>query len=144
MPVWIQELTLADLNAIGMHAAPQNFGIHYTAFGEDWIEATIPLDSQTRSADGALHPGALSILAESIGLMAARLCIDISGQICLCQILHINYSGPITSGPIVAKWASPVSIVADRHVWNVEMKSPNDVIVSVARLTIAILKRTKQ
>jgi 1,4-dihydroxy-2-naphthoyl-CoA hydrolase len=143
MPLWTRPITLEDLDAIGVNSASQNFGIRYTAFGEDWIEATIPLDERTRSANGALHPGALGILAETIGSVAAGLCIDTSRHIGLGQILHINHPVSISSGPILAR-ASPVSILPHSHVWNVEMKDPNGATVAVARLTVVILERTDQ
>ena len=141
MAIWTRQFTLRDLDAIGKNSASENFGIRYTAFGDDWIEATIPLDERTRNANGALHAGALGILAETIGSVAASLCIDTSRQICLGQILNINHPLSITSGPILAR-ASPVAILPDTHVWNVEMKDPYGATVSVARLTMVVLERS--
>jgi 1,4-dihydroxy-2-naphthoyl-CoA hydrolase len=137
------QFTLRDLDAIGKNSASENFGIRYTSFGDDWIEATIPLDERTRNANGALHAGALGILAETMGSAVASLCIDTSRQICLGQILNINHPVSITSGPILAR-ASPVSILPETHVWNVEMKDPNGATVSVARLTMVVLERSDQ
>ena len=71
MPLWTRPVSLATLDAIGVNSASEFFGIRYTAFGKDWIEATIPLDERTRNANGTLHPGALGILAETIGSVAA-------------------------------------------------------------------------
>jgi 1,4-dihydroxy-2-naphthoyl-CoA hydrolase len=141
MPLWTRPVTLAMLDAIGVNSASEHIGIRYTAFGEDWIEATIPLDERTRNANGTLHPGALGILAETIGSVAASLCIDTSRYIGLGQILHINHPLPITSGPALAR-ASPVLILPDSHVWNVSMKVANRSNESVARLTVVILERT--
>ncbi|MGO9930845.1 MAG: hotdog fold thioesterase [Steroidobacteraceae bacterium] len=143
MPLWTRQFTLADLNAIGEHTASENFGIRYTTIGDDWIEAIIPLDERTRHANGTLHPGALGILAETIGSVAASLCIDMSRQICLGQVIHINHPEPIDSGPVLAR-ASPVAILPETHVWNVEIKDPNDTTVCVARLTMAVLERADQ
>jgi 1,4-dihydroxy-2-naphthoyl-CoA hydrolase len=139
--LWTRPFTLTVLDAIGINSASEHIGVRYTAFGEDWIEATIPLDERTRNANGALHPGSLGIFAETIGSVAASLCIDTSRQIGLGQILHINHSVAITSGPILAR-ASPVLILPDSHVWNVSMKDPSGATVSVARLTVVILERT--
>ena len=143
MPNWTRQFTLRDLDAIGENSASENFGIRYTAFGDDWIEATIPLDERTRNANGALHAGALGILAETIGSVAVSLCIDTSRQVGLGQILHINHPVSITSGPILAR-ASAVLILPDTHVWNVSMKDLNGANESVACLTVVILERTDQ
>jgi 1,4-dihydroxy-2-naphthoyl-CoA hydrolase len=141
--LWTRPFTLAVLDAIGVNSASEFCGIRYTAFGEDWIEATMPLDERTRNADGAVHPGALGILAETIGSVAASLCINTSRHIGLGQILHINHPVSITSGPVLAR-ASPVLIHPDSHVWNVSMKDANGRNESVARLTVVILERTDQ
>ena len=143
MPLWTRPVSLATLDAIGVNSASEFFGIRYTAFGKDWIEATIPLDERTRNANGTLHPGALGMLAETIGSVAASLCIDTSRQVGLGQILHINHPVSITSGPILAR-ASPVLILPDSHVWNISMKDLNGANGSVARLTVVILERSVQ
>jgi len=140
MSPWTRKFNLEDLDAIGEGTASQYFGIRYTAIGEDWIAATIPLDARTRNADGALHPGALGILAETIGSVAASLCIA-SHRICVGQILHINHPTPVTRGPVHAT-ASLVTILDDSHVWNVEMKDSTGAVVGAARLAMAILDRT--
>jgi len=143
MPLWTRQFTLADLNAIGEKTASEYFGIQYTAIGDNWIEATMPLGARSRNGEGTLHPGALGILAETIGSVAASLCIDLSRQVCLGQILHVNHPGPIHSAPLLAR-ASPVSILPETHVWNVEIKDPSGAIVCVARLTMVVLERTEQ
>jgi 1,4-dihydroxy-2-naphthoyl-CoA hydrolase len=143
MPLWTRPVSLTTLDAIGVNSASEFFGIRYTAFGNDWIEATIPLDERTRNANGSLHPGALGMLAETIGSVAASLCIDTSRQVGLGQILHINHPVSITSGPILAR-ASPVLILPDNHVWNISMKDLNGANGSVARLTVVILERSVQ
>jgi 1,4-dihydroxy-2-naphthoyl-CoA hydrolase len=143
MPLWTRPVSLTTLDAIGVNSASEFFGIRYTAFGNDWIEATIPLDERTRNANGTLHPGALGMLAETIGSVAASLCIDTSRQVGLGQILHINHPVSITSGPILAR-ASPVLILPDNHVWNISMKDLNGANGSVARLTVVILERSVQ
>jgi len=138
MTVWTRQFTLADLDAIGEHSASENCGIRYTAIGENWIEATMPLDARTRDAAGALHPGALGILAETIGSVAASLCIDSAHRMCVGQILHINYLAPVMAGPVRAK-ASAIAIREDSHVWDIDMTDSRGSRVGAARLTMAVL-----
>jgi 1,4-dihydroxy-2-naphthoyl-CoA hydrolase len=128
------------LERIGEGTAAQHCGIRFVAMGEDWLEATMPLDSHTRGQDGALHPGALAILAETIGSVAAALCIDTSRRFGVGQVLHINHPAPVASGPIRAK-ASPVAVLQDSQIWNIEIKDPTASIVCAATLTMAILDR---
>jgi 1,4-dihydroxy-2-naphthoyl-CoA hydrolase len=137
---WTRAFTLDDLERIGQGTASQHCGIRFVAIDEEWLEADIPLDSRTMNTDGVIHPGALAILAETIGSVAASLCIDTSRRICVGQILHINHPAPIASGPIRAK-ASAAAVLPDSHVWNIEMKDPKGATVCVATLTMNILDR---
>jgi 1,4-dihydroxy-2-naphthoyl-CoA hydrolase len=138
---WVSKFTLDDLDLISRDTAAQRCGVRFVGMGDDWLEATIPLDSRTMSHDGLLHPGALAVLAETIGSVAATLCIDTSKRICLGQILHINHPAPVTSGPIRAR-ASAVSVLEDNQVWNIEMTDPAGATVCVAHLTMAVLARS--
>jgi len=140
---WARKSSIDELDLIGQGTASEYCGIRYIGIGDEWLEATMPLDSRTLGANGALHPGALGIFAETIGSVAASLCIDTTRQICVGQILHINHPVLITSGPIRAR-ASAVSILPDSHVWNVEIKNPIGATVCVARLTMAIIDRVDQ
>ena len=137
---WDNTVTLQDLETLSRQTAAQHCGIEFTGIGNDWVEATIPLDARTRDSEGMLHPGALGILAETIGSIAASLCIDNARRICVGQILHVNHPATVGMGPIRAK-ASAVSILEDRQVWDVEMWDPNGATVCVAHLTMAILER---
>lgn len=137
---WTQSFTVDDLERLSQDTAPHHCGVRFVGMGEDWLEATIPLDSRTAGHDGVLHPGALALLAETIGSVAASLCIDTARRLCVGQILHINHPAPITSGPIYAK-ASAVAILPDSHVWSIEMKDSRGATVCIASLTMAILDR---
>jgi 1,4-dihydroxy-2-naphthoyl-CoA hydrolase len=132
MTIWTRTFTVVDLDAIGLQTASQHCGIRYTG---------IALDSRTRNADGTLHPGALGVLAETVGSVAASLCIDTLRRICVGQTLQINHPVPIAQGPIRAT-ASAVAILDDSHVWDIVMRDPADGTVCVAHLTMAILDRT--
>jgi 1,4-dihydroxy-2-naphthoyl-CoA hydrolase len=138
--LWNHSISLAELDAIGAGTTSENSGIHYTAIGDDWIEASMALDTRTRDPDGAMHPGALGILAETIGSVAASLCIDTSRQICVGQILHINHPIIVTAGPVRAR-ATAIAILSQSHIWDVDIKNPSGAIVCAARLTMAILDR---
>ena len=137
---WNKTIAAEDLQSLSRQTAAEHCGIEFTQIGDGWVEATIPLDARTRDIEGTLHPGALDILAETIGSIAASLCIDNSRRICVGQILHVNHPAPVSMGPIRAK-ASAVSIHEDSHLWDVEMRDPSGTLVCAAHLTMAILDR---
>ena len=47
MEIWHAPLDLAALNAASEGTAMRHLGITFTAFGPDWIEATMPVDHRT-------------------------------------------------------------------------------------------------
>src|SRR6202011_3149725 len=87
---WNKTIAVEDLQSLSRQTAAEHCGIEFTQIGDGWVEATIPLDARTRDIQGTLHPGALGILAETIGSIAASLCIDNLRRICVGQILHVN------------------------------------------------------
>ncbi len=49
--------------------------IVYSAFGPDWLEATMPVDHRTHQPLGMLHGGASVVLAETLGSLAANMAV---------------------------------------------------------------------
>ena len=60
MEIWHAPLDLAILNAASEGTAMRHLGIEFTAFGPDWIEATMPVDHRTMQPFKLLHGGASS------------------------------------------------------------------------------------
>ena len=74
MEIWHAPLDLATLNAASEGTAMRHLGIVFTAFGPDWIEASMPVDHRTMQPFKLLHGGASVLLAETLGSMAANAC----------------------------------------------------------------------
>ena len=82
MAIWKKAFTLKQLNEMGKHCAVDHLGIEISAYGENWIEAKMPVDHRTTQPFGLLHGGVSVALAETIGSLAGFLCIE-EGQIAL-------------------------------------------------------------
>jgi 1,4-dihydroxy-2-naphthoyl-CoA hydrolase len=136
MHIWKQSFTIEDLDKSTGSAAGQ-LGIRFTGFGENWLEGEIPLDERTAGADGALHPGAFAIVAETIGSVAANLCVEPPRR-CVGQSIDVSNLQQVRLGPVRAR-AVAVSILDQNQVWSIEMKSSAGVPVAVARLTMAVV-----
>ncbi len=143
MPIWVTPRTLDELNELEQRTAAGRCGIRFTAIGPDWLEATAPHDRRTAAPDGALHPGVLAILAETVGSIAANLCIDTATHACLGQALDVNHPGPVTAGPVRAR-ARPVALDERAHVWDVDMHDATGARVANARLTMAIVRARRR
>ena len=47
MTIWKKHFTLEQLNEMGKHCAVGHLGIEISAYGENWIEAKMPVDHRT-------------------------------------------------------------------------------------------------
>jgi 1,4-dihydroxy-2-naphthoyl-CoA hydrolase len=91
---------------------------------------------------GILHSGASVALAETVGSLAATLCIDTSQYACLGQEINANHLRPVSSG-IVTGTARPFHIGTRSQVWHIEIRDERDKLVCVSRLTMAVVERQR-
>src|ERR1700761_8975366 len=80
MPFGNRPVTVADLNRFGPGTLAEVLGIEFTSVGEDYLEATMPVDYRTKQPAGLLHGGASVALAETMGSVASILYVDPSKQ----------------------------------------------------------------
>jgi 1,4-dihydroxy-2-naphthoyl-CoA hydrolase len=138
MSIWFAPLALEDLRRtfqVGLAAA---LGIEFSAFGDDWLAATMPVDERSHQPMGLLHGGASFALAETVGGGAATLCVDRARFRCVAQEINGNHVRGVSAGRVTAT-ARPYHIGARSHVWQVEIRDPAARLVCVARLTLAVV-----
>ncbi|MEG0184670.1 MAG: hotdog fold thioesterase, partial [Stenotrophomonas sp.] len=63
--VFREAVSIEALNALSRNTLIDHLGIVFTAAGEDWVSATMPVDARTRQPYGILHGGASVVLAET-------------------------------------------------------------------------------
>ena len=71
------------VNELSRNTLIDHLGIVFTAAGDDWLQATMPVDAGTRQPYGLLHGGASVVLAETLGSSAGNLCVDPTQQVCV-------------------------------------------------------------
>ena len=76
MAIWKRTVDLATLNQLGDNSLVAHLGIVFTAIGDDYLEATMPVDNRTQQPFGLLHGGASVVLAESMGSIAGYLSVE--------------------------------------------------------------------
>ncbi|MGE5394774.1 MAG: PaaI family thioesterase [Candidatus Saccharibacteria bacterium] len=118
----------------------EHLGIQLTAFGDGWVEATMPIDHRTFRPGGILHGGANLALAETIAGFGSMLTVDIQEH----DVRGIQVSGNHTGkaeGTMVYARAEALHLGKRTQVWNVDIKSESGKLVSTARVTNMIVKR---
>lgn len=77
----------------------EHLGIQFTAYGEGWVEATMPVDHRTFRPGNMLHGGANLALAETIAGFGSMLAVDIQEY----DVRGIQVSANHTGKPTAVK-----------------------------------------
>ncbi|NNE69928.1 MAG: hotdog fold thioesterase [Rhodothermales bacterium] len=139
-PIWFSRPTVEEANRRGEQTMVDHLGIVITEIGPDFLRATMPVDDRTRQPHGILHGGASVALAETVGSMAAAYCVDLSTQYCVGLDINANHIRPVRDGVVTAT-ARPLHLGRTTQVWETIIRDERDRLVSIGRLTMAVLKR---
>lgn len=135
--IWQKNFTLENLNQLCSNSAVSHLGIEISAFGEDWIEATMTVDHRTTQPFGLLHGGISVALAETIGSLAGYLAIE-ENKIAVGLDINAHHLRSVKQGIVTAK-ATPISLNRNIHVWQIDIHDEQDKLCCVSRLTLSIL-----
>lgn len=117
----------------------ENLGIEYLEIGDDFIKARMPVDHRTHQPMGLLHGGAHVVLAESLGSMAANLCLDYTKEYALGLDINSNHLRAVRDGYVIGI-AKPIHIGSKTHVWEIKIYDEKDNLLNISRLTMMVMK----
>jgi 1,4-dihydroxy-2-naphthoyl-CoA hydrolase len=140
MSIWRTQTSVEQLQALSRNTLVDTIGIRVTEIGPDYVRATMPVSPTTHQPTGVLHGGASVALAETVGSLAANMCVDEALYVCLGQEINANHVRPVSSGTVTAT-ARPHHIGKRSHVWGIEIRNEQDKLVCVSRLTLAVVDR---
>ncbi len=143
MGVFRSEATPDTLNAFSKGTLGEHLGIIFTVVGDDFLEARMPVDNRTLQPMGLLHGGASVALAETLGSVAATLCVDPETQFCVGLEINANHIKGVRSG-IVTGTARPIHVGKKTQVWEIRIVNEQKDLVCVSRITIAVLDKTQK
>jgi 1,4-dihydroxy-2-naphthoyl-CoA hydrolase len=140
MTIWRTPTSVEQIREFSRETLAETIGIRVTEIGPDFLRATMPVNPKVHQPMGVLHGGASVALAETVGSVAATLCVDRDKYVCLGQEINANHLRPISSG-IVTATARPFHIGKRSHVWSIEIRDEEERLVCVSRLTMAVVDR---
>ncbi len=138
--IWRVQATPEQFLERARNTLAERIGIRVTEIGPDYLRATMPVNSHTHQPMGILHGGASVALAETVGSLAANMCVDIEKYVCVGQEINANHVRSVASG-LVTGTARPFHIGGRSQVWGIEIRDENDKLVCVSRLTMAVVER---
>lgn len=135
--LWRREASLESMNAMGADSLVHHLDIRFEKIGVDFLEASMPVDQRTVQPFGILHGGASVVLAETLASVAAYLCVE-EGSAAVGVEINANHLRRVREGRVTGR-ATPVSVGARIHVWEVDIADESGARVCVARSTLAII-----
>ncbi|OAN11557.1 esterase [Photobacterium jeanii] len=141
MAIWHKKIDLDALNKSSENTLVEHLGIRYTQFDDNSLSATMPVDKRTHQPFGMLHGGASVVLAETLGSVAANLCVD-EGRYCVGLDINANHIRPMRTG-FVTGTTTPLHIGMTTQVWQIELKDERDRLVCTSRITMAVMGKNK-
>jgi 1,4-dihydroxy-2-naphthoyl-CoA hydrolase len=135
-----KEVTVQDINRLFKGTMAERIGIEVTGIGEDCLRGKMPVDSRTVQTHGILHGGASVALAETLGSIAGMMTVDDEKEFCVGLEINANHVRSVKSGSVYGT-ARPLHIGSKTQVWEIKIENESGQLVSVSRLTLAVLSR---
>jgi 1,4-dihydroxy-2-naphthoyl-CoA hydrolase len=139
--IWKTDVDLDWLNNKNRFCS-KALGIEFTSFGDDYLEAKMPVDERTHQPTGILHGGASCVLAETLGSVAANLTLDMSKYRAFGLEINASHLRMAKEGFVYAK-ATPIRIGKSMQVWDIKIRNEENKEVCVSRLTLSIASLDK-
>lgn len=134
------EVPLDLLNERARHALMGNLGIQYTYASDERVEATMPVDYRTRQPFGILHGGATLALAETVAGLGSMIICE-SDEIVVGMQVSGNHISSTHEGDTVRAVATIVHKGRSSHVWNVDVFTSTNKLISSIRVVNSVIKK---
>ncbi|WP_460089603.1 hotdog fold thioesterase [Pseudomonas sp. H2_D10] len=138
MSLWRTQPNIEQLNAAQKNTIGELLDIRFESFDDDSLTASMVVDHRTHQPYGLLHGGASVVLVESVGSMAAYLCIDPSKFYCVGLEVNANHLRGVRSGRVTAV-AKAIHIGRTTQVWDIRLTTEDGKANCVSRLTMAVV-----
>ena len=134
------EVPLDLLNERARHALMGNLGIQYTYASDERVEATMPVDYRTRQPFGILHGGATLALAETVAGLGSMIICE-PDEIVVGMQVSGNHISSAHEGDTVRAVATIVHKGRSSHVWNVDVFTSTNKLLSSIRVVNSVIKK---
>ena len=140
MSIWFTEPSIDAINAFSKNTLAEHLGIEITAVGDDFLTAKMPVDQRTVQPYGLLHGGASVVLSETLGSIAAILCVNSDEKMCVGLEINANHVRSARAGYVIGT-ARPIHIGGSTQIWQTLIQDEQERLVCISRLTVAVLDR---
>jgi 1,4-dihydroxy-2-naphthoyl-CoA hydrolase len=136
MALWKTETTLDQLKERSKNTLAEHLGIEFLEIGDDYLKARMPVDHRTKQPAGLLHGGASVVLAETLGSVAAALCVDRERKGIVGLEINANHVRSVTDGWVTGV-TKPIHVGNSTQIWEIKIYNERDNLICISRLTVA-------
>jgi 1,4-dihydroxy-2-naphthoyl-CoA hydrolase len=133
-------MTLEEINGICKNTFVEYLGIEFLDFGDDFVEARMPVDGNKLQPMGFLHGGVSLALAETVGSAGSILLVDEKKYDVLGLQVTGNHLATMSEGYLIAR-GEIVHKGQSTHVWDVKISTESGKLISVVRVTNIIIEK---
>lgn len=133
-----KEKMLQLCNEWSKNTLMETLEIEYIDAGEDFLVATMPVNSRVHQPMGLLHGGASVALAESVGSAASIMFVNPEKQEVRGIEISANHVRSKREGMVTAT-AKILHKGASIHLWEIRIVDENEKLISLCKLTNMIL-----
>jgi 1,4-dihydroxy-2-naphthoyl-CoA hydrolase len=136
MTVWKTQTTLNQLKERSKNTLVEHLGIEFLEIGDDFLKAKMPVDYRTKQPAGLLHGGASVVLAETLGSVAAGLCVNREKIGIVGLEINANHIRAVTDGWVTGI-TKPIHVGNTTQIWEIKIYNEQDDLICISRLTVA-------
>jgi len=141
MAIWSHATSVEQLQRNSDNTLVSHVGIEFLELGDDYLRARMPVDARTVQPFRILHGGASVVLAETLGSVAANLCVDSARKYCVGLEVNANHVRSAREGSYVYGTARPYHVGGSTQVWEIRIEDEAGKLTCVSRITMAVLDR---
>lgn len=135
--VFKKTLTPEDINRRHQGTVCERMGIEILEVGPDFLRGRMPVDERTKQPVGILHGGASVTLAETLGSVAAFMCLE-PGLGAVGLDINANHIRAMREGWVYGH-CRPMHIGRTTHVWQIDIVDESQRLVCTSRITMAVV-----
>ena len=129
-------------NEISKNTLMQTLNIEFVDAGEDYLVATMPVNTSVHQPMGLLHGGASVALAESVGSAASMLFVnselsEVRGLEISANHLKAKREGIVTATARIIHKGRSI------HLWEIRITDENGALISLCKLTNMVIPKRK-
>lgn len=136
-------MNIKEINQFCNNTLISTLGIEFLECTENKVVASMPVNPKTHQPLGYLHGGASLALAETVGTAGSLFNLDTEKYLAFGMNVTGSHVSSLREGMVTAT-ATLVHRGRTSHVWDVKIIDQNGKLISVARVTNAVVEKKEK